>query len=186
MAQTKVIAYVRLNGTDVAVEVKSVFKSGDGRKVAVVEALPVNGKNIQPFTNYSIGGPYQSSAANIRLDFLTGISRVEEAPKPQPPAADNQVIAYVEENGKDVAVQVLNVYKGVWGERIATVRALPEQGRMIAPFTDYSSDRGPATARTTRVQVARLKGLSIIDLPQMEKPEQAAERGLEWEYQGVQ
>jgi len=185
MAQTKVIAYVRLNGTDIAVEIKSVFKSGDGRKIAVVEALPVNGKQIEPFTSYSIGGGYQSDTANIRLDLLKGISRVEEIPQPQPQPSNDKVIAILAEGGKDVAVQVLAVYTGIHGEKIAEVKALPIQGRKIAPFTDYSSDRGPAITNITRVQVDKLKGLSLAKLPPMRTPELAAKRGYEWEYQGA-
>lgn len=184
MAQTKVIvAYVRVNDADIAVEIKSVFKSGDGRKIAVVEALPVSGKKVQPFTNYSVGGPYQSDTANIPLDLLKGISRVEETPQPQP--SNDKVIAIFDDGGTDVVVQVLAVYKGIYGEKIAEVKALPVQGRKVAPFTDYSSDRGPAFTSVTRVQVDKLKGLSLAKLPPMRTPELAAKRGYEWEYQGA-
>lgn len=183
MAQTKVIAYVRENGDDVKVEILNVFTTGDGRKIATVEALPVNGKQIQPFTQYSIGGPSQSNSASIPLDLLKGISRVEEAPQPLPPANHDKVIAILEEGGKDIVVQVLAIYTGIWGEKIAEVKALTVQGRKVAPFTDYSSDRGPATATTTRVQVDKLKGLSLAKLPPMKTPEHAARRGYVWEYQ---
>ena len=58
---------------EVAVEIIAVFTTRDGRKLATVEALPVDGKIIRPFAENSHGGPCQSSTALIRVDFLKNI-----------------------------------------------------------------------------------------------------------------
>lgn len=162
---TQVIASVRINRQDIAVKVLSVFKTGDGRKVAHVEALPVNGREIAPFTNYSVGGPYQSNSANIRIEYLVGISRVEE-PTPQEipaPAPTKRQLGIVRVNGNDVTVEVTEVYTGVHGERLATVRALPEDGRRITPFLNCST-RGYPYTDTGRVPADEIRGLSLVDL----------------------
>lgn len=162
----RVIASVRINrNTDIAVEVKSVFKTGDGRRVAVVEALPVNGLQIKPFTDYSIGGPSQSATANIRLEFLHGLSRVKELPpQNRPPAAKKATVALVDVGGKDYQVEVIDTYQTPHGERIATVRALPINGKQVTPFFNLSIDRGNAKTDTIRIPLADLRGLSLVDL----------------------
>jgi len=70
---TRIIAFVNIQDQKIAVEVNDIFQSGDGRRIASVTALPVNGKTIRPFTQYSIGGPSQSSDARIPVAFLTDI-----------------------------------------------------------------------------------------------------------------
>jgi len=79
---TRIIAFVRIQNQKVAVEIINVFTTGDGRRIASVEALPVNGKTIRPFAQYSIGGPSQSSDARIPVVFLTEIGIAEEAAVP--------------------------------------------------------------------------------------------------------
>lgn len=166
----RVLASVRLSGQEYAVEVKHVFYTGDRRKVAHVEALPVNGKPIQPFNNYSIGGGYNTATANIRVEFLHGVHEVDTTPAPAPipqvaPVVTPEVIAYAEaEDGRNVAVKVLNVYQDAAGERIAEVRALPVDGRPIRPFMNYSSERGTPWTDTIRTQLENLKGLNLAEL----------------------
>ena len=79
---TRTIAFVRIQNQKVAVEIINVFTTGDGRRIASVEALPVNGKTIRPFTQYSIGGPSQSSEARIPVAFLTDIGFAVDMPAP--------------------------------------------------------------------------------------------------------
>lgn len=67
---TRIIAIVRTQNQEVTVEVVNIFKTGDGRRIATVEALPVNGKTIRPFTEYSMGGPVDSSSARIPVAFV--------------------------------------------------------------------------------------------------------------------
>lgn len=159
----RIIASVRINKQDIAVRVLSVFKTGDGRKVAHVEALPVNGREIAPFTNYSVGGPYQSNTANVRLEFLHGLSRVTEPAPQETPAPAKRPLGIVRVNGNDVTVEVTEVYTGVHGERLATVRALPEDGRRITPFLNCSTRGNPYTD-TGRVPADEIRGLSLVDL----------------------
>jgi len=64
-----------------AVKIDNVFTTGDGRQIATVEALPVNGKKIRPFTEYSMGGPVESSTARIPVAFVK-IMEFEPAPEP--------------------------------------------------------------------------------------------------------
>jgi hypothetical protein len=52
------------------VEITDVFTTGDGRKIAAVEALPIDGKTIRPFTESSHGGSCQTSTALIPIAFL--------------------------------------------------------------------------------------------------------------------
>lgn len=59
---------------EIAVKIINAFTTPDGRRIAIVEALPVDGKTIRPFTENSHGGPYQSSTAQIRVDFLKDVS----------------------------------------------------------------------------------------------------------------
>ena len=158
----KVIAMVRVNKQDIPVKVLNVFKTGDGRKVAIVKALPVNGREITPFTQYTMGGPCQSNTANIRLEFLKGISRVTEEPKPAP-APRAKPVAILPIDGRDVDVEVIEVYKTTHGERIATVRALPVNGKPVYPFMNYSLSRGNPTTDTARVPVDQLRGLSLVE-----------------------
>ena len=158
----QVIASVRVNKQDIAVKVLNVFKTGDGRKVAVVKALPVNGREITPFTQYTMGGPCQSNTANVRLEYLKGISRVNELPN-QAPAPKAKPLAILPVDGRDVDVEVVEVYKTIHGERIATVRALPVNGKPIYPFMNYSLSRGNPTTDTARVPVDQLRGLSLVE-----------------------
>lgn len=158
----KVIAMVRVNKQDVPVRIVSTFTTGDGRKVAHVEALPVNGRKITPFTQYTMGGPCESNTANIRLEYLKGISRVTEEPKPAP-APRAKPVAILPIDGRDVDVEVIEVYKTTHGERIATVRALPINGKQIYPFMNYSLSRGTPTTDTARVPVDQLRGLSLVE-----------------------
>lgn len=158
--EKQVIASVRMNGQDIAVRVVKVFRTGDGRKVALVEALPVNGKTIEPFTSYSIGGPSRSCQANVRVEFLHGLSRVEEQPAPQPVQLQ-PVVGIVKVNGADIPVEVKEVYTSARGERIATVEALPVNGQKPAPFLNYSVSRGTPYTSTTRIPVSEVIGLSL-------------------------
>ena len=159
----RIIASVRINKQDIAVRVLSVFKTGDGRKVAHVEALPVNGRQIEPFTNYSIGGPYQSSHANVRLEFLRGISRIAEPETQAPPPQKQPVIGIVRVNGTDVEVEVNNVYTTPHGERIAEVHARPVNGKQPAPFMNYSVSRGTPYTSTARIPASEIIGLSLAE-----------------------
>ena len=159
---TRVIASVRVNRSDVIVEVTNIFRTGDGRKVAIVKALPVNGREITPFTQYTMGGPCQSNTANIRLEYLKGISRVNELPN-QAPAPRAKPLAILPIDGRDVDVEVIEVYKTTHGERIATVRALPVNGKPVYPFMNYSLSRGNPTTDTARVPVDQLRGLSLVE-----------------------
>lgn len=158
----RVIASVRMNGGDIAVEVLKVWRAGDGHRVAEVEALPVRGRKIQPFTHYSIGGPYQSNAANIRLQFLRGISRVDIQPEPEPEQT-KAVVGIVRMNGADIPVEVKEVYTSAHGERIATVEALPVNGIKPAPFMNYSLSRGNPHTSTTRIPASEVIGLSLVN-----------------------
>lgn len=65
---------------DFPVEVIDAFKTSDGRRIAVVKALPVNGKEIEPFTKISHGGPYQSSTENIGVEYLKNVAVAVELP----------------------------------------------------------------------------------------------------------
>jgi hypothetical protein len=78
---TRIIAFVMIQNQKVAVEIVNVFKTGDGRQIATVEALPVNGKKIRPFTEYSMGGPVESSSARIPVAFVK-ILEFEPVPEP--------------------------------------------------------------------------------------------------------
>ncbi len=81
----RIIAFVMIHNRKVIVEVTGVFKTSDGRKIASVNALPVNGKNIRPFTEYSMGGPVESSTTQIPVVFVNvlGIELEPEfAPEP--------------------------------------------------------------------------------------------------------
>lgn len=166
----KVLASVRLHGTDYTVEIKHVFYTGDGRKVAHVEALPINGRPVQPFDHYSIGGGYSTATANIRPDFLHGIHEVDTTPAPAQvpqvaPVVKPEVIAYAAaQDGRDVAVKVLSVYQDAAGEKIAEIRALPVDGKPIRPFMNYSSERGTPWTDTIRTQLENLKGLNLAEL----------------------
>lgn len=66
----RIFAIVTTQNQEFTVEVVNVFKTGDGRQIATVEALPVNGKKIRPFTEYSMGGPVESSSARIPVAFV--------------------------------------------------------------------------------------------------------------------
>ena len=77
---TRIIAFVMIQNQKVAVEIVNVFKTGDGRTIASVEALPVNGKTIHPFTQYTHGGPCQSSDARISIAALKNIAIAVELP----------------------------------------------------------------------------------------------------------
>ena len=66
--------------TDFAVEILDVFITGDDRKIAVVEALPIDGKEIHPFTTYSHGGPSQSSTARVPVTSLKDVAIAVELP----------------------------------------------------------------------------------------------------------
>ena len=78
---TRIIAFVRIQNQKVAVEIVNVFTAGDGRRIASVEALPVNGKKIRPFTEYSMGGPVESSSTRIPVAFVK-ILEFESVPEP--------------------------------------------------------------------------------------------------------
>jgi len=158
-----VLAIVRLNKQDVTVKVLSVFKTGDGRRVATVEALPVNGREIAPFTSYSAGGPYQSNTARVRVEFLRGLSRVKEPVDLQPPAPKNNPVGITRINGADVEIEITEVYITHHGEKIATVRALPVNGKRITPFLNTSSRGNPYTD-TGRIPADEIRGLSLVDL----------------------
>jgi len=75
------IAFVTTNNQEVAVKVVNVFTTGDGRRIATVEALPVDGKNLRPFTEYSMGGPVESSSTRIPVAFVK-ILEFEPVPEP--------------------------------------------------------------------------------------------------------
>jgi len=75
------IAIVTIRNQEVAVKVVNVFTTGDGRQVATVEALPVNGKHLRPFTEYSMGGPVESSSTRIPVAFVK-ILEFEPVPEP--------------------------------------------------------------------------------------------------------
>ena len=79
----RIIAFVTTQNQEVAVEIINVFTTGDGRTIASVEALPVNGKTIHPFTEYSMGGPVESSTARIPVVFLTDIGFAVDMPAPK-------------------------------------------------------------------------------------------------------
>lgn len=64
-----IIANIPHNGTQLTVEILSVFTTGDGRKLAAVRALAG-----QPFTTWTHGGPADSSSANVRADRLSDIA----------------------------------------------------------------------------------------------------------------
>jgi len=61
---------------EIAVEVVDAFTAGDGRKIAVVEAL--NGK--KPFTEYTMGGPCQTSTTHVAAHLLKNIAVSVELP----------------------------------------------------------------------------------------------------------
>ena len=161
----RVLAMVRIDRQDVTVRILSVFKTGDGRKVASVEALPVNGRQIKPFTQYSIGGPSQSSQANIRLEYLRGISRVTEqepapAPKPEP---KKPVLGTIRINGRDVEVEVYEVYTTVHGERVAGIRTREVDGKRPKLFINYSNGRYNPYTDSARIPVSEIKGLAMVE-----------------------
>ena len=66
----RIIAIVTTQNQEVTVEVVNIFQTGDGRQIATVEALPIDGKEIRPFTEYSMGGPVESSSARIPVAFV--------------------------------------------------------------------------------------------------------------------
>lgn len=66
--------------SDYTVEIINVFTAGDGRKIAVVETLPVDGLIPQPFTTYTMGGPCQTSTAQIPVDFLKNVGIAIDLP----------------------------------------------------------------------------------------------------------
>lgn len=156
-------AFVRIDRQDVKVRILKTFQAGKW-KIASVEALPVNGRQIHPFTQYSIGGPSQSATANVRLDFLRGISRVTD-PEPEPkPEPKKPAIGYLRINGQDVEVEVYEVYTTTHGERIAGIRAREVNGKRPTPFMNYSSERGNPMTDTARVPVTSIIGLSLADI----------------------
>jgi len=69
----RIYASVRENDQDYDVEILNVFTAGDGRQIASVEALPVNGRRVSPFDNYSDRGPSTSSTTRIPTAFLKNI-----------------------------------------------------------------------------------------------------------------
>ena len=77
----RIIAFVTTQNQEVAVEIINVFTTGDGRQIATVEALPVDGKNLRPFTEYSMGGPVESSSTRIPVAFVK-ILEFESVPEP--------------------------------------------------------------------------------------------------------
>jgi hypothetical protein len=78
---TATVSIETLTGTqDFTVEIINVFTTGDGRKIATVEALPIDGKEIRPFTQYTHGGPCQSSDARIPVAALKNIAIAVELP----------------------------------------------------------------------------------------------------------
>jgi len=72
-----IIATLRTNNRNYTIEVIDAFATGDGRRIAAVAALPVDGKPIRPFTEITHGGPCQSSTARIPATFLSNISEIE-------------------------------------------------------------------------------------------------------------
>lgn len=57
-----------------SVEIINVLTTSDGRKIAEVEALPINGETVRPFTEYTHGGPCQVSTAFVPVDRLENIA----------------------------------------------------------------------------------------------------------------
>jgi hypothetical protein len=76
----RIIAFVTTQNQEVTVEVVNIFTTGDGRQIATVEALPIDGKEIRPFTQYTHGGPCQSSDARISIAALKNIAIAVELP----------------------------------------------------------------------------------------------------------
>ena len=78
----RIIASVMTNNHQVAVEIMNVFTGSAGRRIASIKALPVNGKGIQPFTEYTMGGPCQTSDTRIPVVFLKNIQVAEDTVNP--------------------------------------------------------------------------------------------------------
>jgi len=57
----------------IAVKITGVFVTADGRKLARVQALPVEGIQIAPFTKFTHGGPCNETAALVPVQCLVNV-----------------------------------------------------------------------------------------------------------------
>lgn len=64
---------------EIAVEVTGAFESSRGT-VAIVEALPVNGRAIRPFVQVTHGGPVQTATGHFPAPFLHDLSISAQLP----------------------------------------------------------------------------------------------------------
>jgi hypothetical protein len=113
-----------------------------------------------------MGGPCESNTANIRLEYLRGISRVTEEPKPEPtpkPEPKKPVIGTIRINGRDIEVEVFEVYTTVHGERVAGVRTREIEGKRPKLFINYSNGRYNPYTDQARIPVSEIKGLSLVE-----------------------
>ncbi len=55
------------------VEITSIFRTSDGRRIASVSALPIDGHQVEPFCIFTHGGPMQTSHTQIALPHLFNI-----------------------------------------------------------------------------------------------------------------
>lgn len=74
MIKARITISTMTGKADFAVEIINVMTASDGRKIAVVEALPVNGNIIRPFTEYTHGGPCPTSTASVSVDCLKDVA----------------------------------------------------------------------------------------------------------------
>ena len=68
-----IIAQVPVKGTWINVRVLDVFKSSRGR-VAYVKALPVNGRQTEPFCSWTHGGWAYSSTGSVPIAVLRNVA----------------------------------------------------------------------------------------------------------------
>lgn len=73
-----ILAEIPHNGQLLKVRVIDAITTGDGRKLAVIQAM--SGK---PFTSYTMGGPADSDVTNIPTCALRNVQAVSD-PQPQP------------------------------------------------------------------------------------------------------
>lgn len=69
---------------EIAVQVNDVITTGDGRVLACVAALPVDGRRIRPFCQVTHGGPCQTDQLRIPAPFLHNVSISIDAELPAP------------------------------------------------------------------------------------------------------
>ncbi len=68
-----ITASVKVQSVMITVKITGIFITADGRKLARVQALPVEGVQIAPFTSYTHGGPCNESAALVPVQRLENI-----------------------------------------------------------------------------------------------------------------